>query len=153
MRKQTQRQQKSAARRQYNPILPFDPSNPYDTPTPPNSMPPPRAEDFDDNSSVVSSLTYAGHMSNTRALSILSTTSSFQEEGSPAPTLWPSQQGRKHQLRQESVDILASQVQQAREQARKIELENERKRAELQLLKAEKESRELDKLLAAARQA
>jgi hypothetical protein len=50
------------------------------------------------------------------------------------------------------VDILASQVQQAREQARKIELENEREMAELQLLKATKESRGLDELLAAARQ-
>jgi hypothetical protein len=82
MRKQTQRQQKGAARRQYNPRLPFDPSNPYDTPTPPNSMPPPTAGDFDDDISVVSSSTNAGNMLNSRALSILSTASSFQGEGS-----------------------------------------------------------------------
>ncbi|KAL2816574.1 hypothetical protein BDW59DRAFT_153131 [Aspergillus cavernicola] len=137
---------------QYNPMLSFDSSNPYNTLTPLNSIPLPRAEEFNDNSLVVSSLIYARHISNIQALSILSTTSSFQEEGSSASTLQLSQQGRKRQLRQESVDILASQVQQAREQARKIELENERKRAELKLLKAEKESKELDRLLAAARQ-
>jgi hypothetical protein len=135
-------------------MLPFDFSNPYDTPTPPNSMLPPRAGDFDDDISVVSRSTYAGNMLiHEHYLSYLPPLLSRERDHLYSVlTLHSSQQGRKHQLRQESVDILASQVQQAREQARKIELENERKRAELQLLKATKESRELDELLAAARQ-
>ncbi|KAL4780142.1 hypothetical protein BJX76DRAFT_339118 [Aspergillus varians] len=43
-------------------------------------MPPPEAEDFNNNSLVVSNLIYTGYMSNIQALSILFTTSSFQKE-------------------------------------------------------------------------
>jgi hypothetical protein len=154
MRKQTKRQQKGAARRQNHPELPYDPTNPYDTPTPPSSMPPPETDNLDDNMSIRSSSTYAGHMPSIREPSILSIASSIQDEGSLSPISTPhaSQMGRKRQLRQGSVDILASQVFQAREQTHKIQLENQRKRAELERLKAEKESRELDQLLILARQ-
>lgn len=146
MRRQATRNRKSAAIRQRKLNIPYNASNPFDSIY---TMPP--AAETAETASLASISTSATHMPGRRSTSLLSDVSTFQEGSTPDLSQQRLSQAPKRLLREESAESIPSRILEARQRAKQLQQENDRKQAELDLLVQQARQRELDTLLDQAR--
>ncbi|KAL4777895.1 hypothetical protein BJX76DRAFT_363292 [Aspergillus varians] len=142
MRKESARNQKSAAIRQRKPTIPYNAHNPHDTPL----LMPSSAAQSDDNASLASGMTSSVHMLGIRSSSVFSARSATQER-TPAPSQEMPIRAPKRHLRQESADIHPDVVA-SQERTRQLREANEIKLAQIEELRQRKIQDQLDKELA-----